>query len=80
MLHSKVLEMFKRLDVNGEGRISFDDMARLFELLEADINTDQFLQALDQDDNGQVDYATFLKWVMGDASPAELVWALMSDE
>lgn len=79
MLRSKALEIFKHLDENDDGWISRADMARVFELLGAGINADKLLQTLDQSGDDRIDYTMFLKWVMNDASPADLVQALTSD-
>jgi sodium/potassium/calcium exchanger 2 len=64
-LSGNVEDVFQQVDTSGNGLIDSHELAKLFEMLECPVTDSELAQSmkdLDENGDGQIDYAEFTKW------------------
>eukprot|EP00747_Dinoflagellata_sp_TGD_P180329 gnl/TRDRNA2_/TRDRNA2_32606_c0_seq1.p1 gnl/TRDRNA2_/TRDRNA2_32606_c0~~gnl/TRDRNA2_/TRDRNA2_32606_c0_seq1.p1 ORF type:complete len:579 (-),score=140.82 gnl/TRDRNA2_/TRDRNA2_32606_c0_seq1:180-1916(-) len=66
-LVQRVAEVFRRFDVNGDGKVSKQELAFVLKTIDPvvwdDIKINNLLKAADKNNDGVLDYKEFLKWI-----------------
>jgi len=75
LIEQTMVDMFRRLDMNGDGRISRQELAAVFEMLEAgsQLDLDMVMRQIDTANDGFIDYVEFSAWLMQGSPEAERV-------
>jgi cGMP-dependent protein kinase len=64
----KVLSTYKRFDTNGDGVIDRDELKMLLQVLDSgtfsEEDTEKFLDSVDANNDGKIQFEEFLSWVM----------------
>jgi len=70
-----MVDTFRRLDLNGDGKISRQELAAVFELLEAGSQSDLeiVMRQIDTTNDGFIDYVELSAWLMRGSPEAERV-------
>jgi len=72
----KIGDTFRKFDRNGDGSIDRDELMTILQAIDRVFFTnevcDQLMSAMDEDENGSVDYAEFLSFLCSGDSDAEL--------
>jgi len=68
-------ESFTRFDLNGDGTISLGEMKEVLQTLDKaswpDRKVERFLQTIDKNRDGSIDYAELLDWIFSSATDAQ---------
>jgi len=67
-ISDKVMATYKRFDSNGDGVIDRDELKMLLQVLDSgsfsDEETEKFLDSVDDNGDGKIQFEEFLRWVM----------------
>jgi len=70
----KLVQVFKRFDVNGDGRIGRDELGTILHSLGKAVFTpeevDKMLDIVDTNKDGYIDYAEFSQWIFSNSADA----------
>eukprot|EP00747_Dinoflagellata_sp_TGD_P128490 gnl/TRDRNA2_/TRDRNA2_174545_c1_seq2.p1 gnl/TRDRNA2_/TRDRNA2_174545_c1~~gnl/TRDRNA2_/TRDRNA2_174545_c1_seq2.p1 ORF type:complete len:167 (+),score=54.58 gnl/TRDRNA2_/TRDRNA2_174545_c1_seq2:103-603(+) len=79
MIYSKeeIKDKFKELDSNGDGYLSFDELARLLRRGRYDITDDEvqkLWEGIDNDGDGKVDFDEFVDYIFSSGNDGTVDW------